>query len=197
MKAGDLQRIEAWAPDLDGVYALSDLKVLFGAQTVAALYKKLQGFVSEGILVKVKRGVYARPDASLRVVASRMCPDSYISLGGILAESAIIGSVPGRCVQAVKVGPPRRFACALGTIEFLSICPKLFFGFGMVGGVRYATPEKAFLDACYFTWKGRKLSFDLDTDVDRSRLDRTAIEDSLSLYDRRFVAFYRRITGNG
>ena len=57
MKARDVQLIERWSEDLGGVYAMSDLKVLFGTQTEAALYKKLQAFVGEGILVKVKRGI--------------------------------------------------------------------------------------------------------------------------------------------
>lgn len=197
MKAFDLQLIERWAPDLRGVYAMSDLKVLFGMQSEAALYKKLQAFVAEGILVKVKRGLYAKPDASLRDVASSIVPDAYISLGTILAEQAIIGSMPDRRVQAVRVGRPRCFSCSLGTVEFLSISPKLYFGFITESGIRCATPEKAFLDACYFTFKGRQLSFDIDTDVDRSRLDQQRIAEWLPKYDRRFVTFYQRMTGDG
>jgi len=65
MKAGDVKLIEQWEPDLGGVYTMSDLKVLFGSQSEAALYKKLQAFIDSGILVKVKRGIYARPNASL------------------------------------------------------------------------------------------------------------------------------------
>ena len=197
MKAADLQLIDRLTDDLGGVFALSDLKVLFGAQTEASLYKKLQSCIGEGVLIKVKRGFYARPDASLRTVSARICPNSYVSLGTVLADSAIIGSVPGRRVQAVKVGVPRRFTCSLGTIEFLSITPRLFFGVSLVDGIGLATPEKAFLDACYFTFKGRKLSFDIDTDVDRSRLDSGVLEQYLTEYDSRFVAFYRRITDDG
>lgn len=197
MKADDVKLIEQWASELSGVYTMSDLKVLFGSQSEAALYKKLQAFVGTGILVKVKRGIYARPNASLRAVCARICPDSYVSFGGILADAAIIGSVPGCRVQAVKVGSPRTFTCRLGTIEFLSITPRLFFGFATVNGIRCATPEKAFLDACYFTYKGRNFSFDIDTDVDKSRLDPAVIASSLTKYDRKFLAFYQRIVENG
>lgn len=197
MKAVDVKLIEQWASDLGGVYTMSDLKVLFGSQSEAALYKKLQLFIADGILVKVKRGVYARPDASLRTVCARIYPDSYVSFGGVLADSAIIGSVPGRRVQAVKTGSPRTFSCSLGTIEFLSIAPRLFFGFTRVNGIQCATPEKAFLDACYFTYKGRSFSFDIDMDVDRSRLDSALLASYLGNYDRRFLSFYRRIADNG
>lgn len=120
-------------------------------QTEAALYKKLQGFIAEGILVKVNRGVYAMPDAPLRVVAARIVPESDISLGSVLADRAIVGSIPGRRVQAVKMGRPRRFVCSLGTVEFLSISPKLYFGFELQEGIRCAVPEKAFLVAIAMT----------------------------------------------
>ncbi len=193
MKVKDLQLLERWADDLGGIYALSDLKVLFGAQTEAALYKKLQSFVAEGVLVKVKRGVYAKPDVSLPAVSARLYPNSYLSLGTVLADAAIVGAVPGRRVQAVKTGSPRRFICQLGTVEYLSIAPKLFFGFEEVNGIRRATPEKAFLDACYFTFKGKSLSFDIDTDVDRSRLDSGLLGEYLARYDQRFITFYRRV----
>ena len=88
-------------------------------------------------------------------------------------------------------------ANGLGTLEYLSIAPKLFFGFEPVDGIRRATPEKAYLDACYFTFKGRSLSFDIDTDVDRSRLNAGLIEAYLTKYDQRFVTYYRRVVGDG
>ena len=42
MKAGDIKSLETWAGDLDGVFAMSDLKVLFRGQSEAVLYKKLE-----------------------------------------------------------------------------------------------------------------------------------------------------------
>jgi len=197
MKAADLKCIEEWAGDLDGVFTMPDLKVLFGKQSAAALYKKLRAFVAEGVLVKVKRGLYARPAASLEVISSRICRDSYISTGTILARSRAIGSVPARRVQAVKVGHPRAYVCELGMIEHLSIEPRLYFGFTADGVVKYATAEKAYLDACYFSYKGRRFSFDLDTDIDTDALDARLILEYLTKYDRRFATYFRRNCGHG
>ena len=195
MKASDLQLIQGYAPALDGVFTMPDLKVLFGSSSEAALYKKLAALVGEGILIKVKRGIYALPSASLAVISSRISPASYISTGTVLARALVIGSIPERRIQAVKVGWPRTYKCELGTIEHLSIKPDLYFGFGNENGVRYACSEKAFLDACYFRMKGRRLSFDLTEDVNIEILDSRIVRRFLEAYDKTFVAHVRNMWG--
>ena len=188
--------IEKWAEELDGVFALSDLRVVLGDVTEAALYKRLNGLVESGTLIKVKRGVYATPEAPLAAISARIEPKAYISTGTILARSALIGSVPVRRVQAVKTGRPRLYRCSLGVIEHLSISPQLYVGFSPVNGVLCATLEKAFLDTCYYTYRGKRFSFDPASDVDVVRLDRGLIDDYLQRYDRRFVNYFNRIWGD-
>lgn len=73
-------------------------------------------------------------------------------------------------MQAVKIGIPRTYTCDLGIIEHLSLKTALFFGFVQKGAIKYATPEKTFLDACYFYYKGRRFSFDLYEDVNLEAL---------------------------
>lgn len=187
--------LERWSGELDGVFTMPDLKVLFGTQTEASLYKKLERFIGADVLIKVKRGVYARPSASLTAIAGRVVPGCYISLGTVLARSAVIGAIPARRVQAVRIGRPRVFTCSVGTIEFLSIRPKLFFGFTAEDGLRYATPEKAYLDACYYVWRGRRLSFDVAEDVSVESMNRDRIEEYLRRYNSRFVKFFRGVCG--
>ena len=109
-----------------------------------------------------------------------------------MSRHLLIGSVPARRLQAVKVGVPRTYSCALGEIEHLSIAPRLYFGFTVENGIRLATPEKAWLDACYYRFKGRAFSFDLDTDVNREKLDEALIFKYLAEYDSRFRAYYDR-----
>ncbi len=193
MKAQDLQLIQQYADELDGVFAMSDLKVMFGSCGEAALYKKLNVCLRDGILLKVKRGLYATPSASLEVISARIAPESYVTTGTILARAMLIGSIPQRRIQAVKIARPRTYACELGTIEHLSVKPELFFGFITDDrGLRYARPEKAFLDACYFFFKGRQFSFDLYEDVDTTALDESLLATYLQCYDKRFVSFFRK-----
>ncbi len=193
MKSADVKNIEKWASELDGVITLPDLKVVFGGQSEAALFKKLESALIEKVLIKVKRGIYALPGSSLETISARINPDSYISTGTVLASKAIIGSVPARRIQAVKIGRPRVYECEIGIIEHLSISPDLYFGFETVNGIKFATAEKAFLDICYFYFKGRRFSFDPESDVNYDGLKADVISGYLGKYDRRFVSFFRRI----
>jgi hypothetical protein len=185
--------VDTWAKELDGVFALSDLKVLLSQQPEATLYRTVKDMVRQGALIKVKRGMYATPDAALPVISAKIAPDAYISTGTVLAAKAFIGSVPARKVQAVKIGRPRLYQCALGSIEHLSIDPRLYFGFIPVDGILTATPEKAFLDVCYFYYKGKRFSFDPATDIAVQGFDPGVISEFLKQYDPRFVAFFRTV----
>lgn len=193
MKSIDVKNIEKWALELDKVITLPDLKVIFGGQSEVALFKKLECAVKDNVLIKVKRGIYVLPGAALETISSRINPDTYISTGTVLASKAIIGSVPARRIQAVKVGRPRVYEYAEGIIEHLSISPALYLGFEAVNGINFATAEKAFLDVCYFYYKGKRFSFDPESDVNVDALNVSVIADYLSNYDSRFVAFFRRI----
>ncbi len=193
MKSKDVKNIEKWATELDGVITMPDLKVVFGGQSEAALFKKLESAVKEKVLIRVKRGIYALPGTALEIISVRINPDSYISTGTVLASKAIIGSVPMRRIQAVKIGRPRTYECETGIIEHLSIRTGLYFGFETIDGIKVATVEKAFLDVCYFYFKGRRFSFDPESDVNTGGLNSNVISGYLDKYDRNFVSFFRRI----
>jgi Transcriptional regulator, AbiEi antitoxin len=182
--------IEKWAKELDGVFTTADLKVALDENSEPTLYRAVNELVKSGVLIKVKRGVFATPEAALTMISSRIAPEAYISTGTVLAGKAIIGSIPARRVEALKIGRPRTYRCKLGTIEHLSISPRLYFGFTPVSGMLVASPEKAFLDVCYFAYRGRRFSFDPGSDVNLERLDFDTIARYLEFYDSRFVSFF-------
>jgi hypothetical protein len=192
MDAEQYRAIEKWAKELDGVFTVADLKVVLAKNAEATLYRVVADWVRRGDLIKVKRGIYATPDASLTTISSRIEPKAYLSTGTVLARHAIIGSIPARRIQAIKTGRPRTYRCELGTVEHLSISPRLYFGFTSVAGIRVASPEKAFLDVCYFTYRGRRFSFDPATDINLEMLDFDTIEHDLEAYDTRFISFFNR-----
>ncbi len=196
MDAEVYKAIQKWSTEMDSVFTLADLRIVLGDRTEAALYKRLNRLVETGTLIKVKRGLYATPEASLSIVSNRIESRAYVSTGTILAQSAIIGSVPARRIQAIKTGRPRVYRCALGVIEHLSISPQLYLGFSSVDGILCATPEKAFLDVCYYTYRGKRFSFDPASDIDTDRLCRKTIDGYLENYDRRFVDYFNRIWGD-
>ena len=57
--------VEKWADELAGVFTIADLKVALDENSEATLYRALRELTREGVLIKVKRGIYATPQASL------------------------------------------------------------------------------------------------------------------------------------
>lgn len=191
MKMFELDEFRRLASEVDHVLTMSDLRVLFARYSDAAVFKKLEAGVREGFLVKVKQGVYALPTASLASISQRLAPQSYVSTGTILAKALVIGSIPSRRIQAVKVGRSRIYRCTLGVVEHVSVKKDLFFGYETRDGICFATPEKAFLDVCYFLSKGRRFSFDPMQDINLSALNGKRVREYLSAYDRRFTTYFK------
>ncbi|MBF0197380.1 MAG: hypothetical protein HQL32_06700 [Planctomycetes bacterium] len=191
-----IRELEQWAKELNEVFTLPDLKVALREKSQATLFRKIKELVSCGELIKVKRGLYASSKASLEVISSRIERNAYISTGTILAKNAIIGSVPGYKVQAVKVGSPRNYICELGNIEHFSIEAKHFFGYSEVNGVLRATAEKAFIDVWYYIYKGHRFSFNAQTDVNIEYLDKKLINTYLEKYDKRFITYLKNNMGS-
>lgn len=185
-----------FSKDLEGVFTLPDLKVILDERTEVTLFRAIRHLIESGDLIKVKRGFYATPEASLEAISCRIEPDSYISTGTVLAQNAIIGSIPARRIQAIKIGRPRTYKCPLGVIEHLSIAPHLYFGFTTNKGKRVATKEKAFLDVCYYHYKGKTFSFDPATDINPVDLDRTLIKAYLKKYEQPFISYFQKLTGD-
>jgi hypothetical protein len=185
--------VQRWSSDLDGVFTISDLKVALDTNSEATFYRVVEEMAEREMLIKVKRGLYATPQAKLTDISNRIDPTAYISTGTVLAKSGTIGSIPARRVQAVKVGRPRTYRCKIGVIEHLSICPNLYFGFSKINGLLVSSLEKAFLDVCYFNFRGKRFSFDPQIDVNIEDFDFDLIERYLGKYDSRFVTYFNRI----
>jgi hypothetical protein len=186
MKLKDSIVLEQWSEPMRGVFSLADLRSLYSCVSDAGLYKKIEQLIATGLLIKIKRGLYARPSAPLTEISSRIAPEAYISTTAILEKNMMIGSVPARRIQAVKRGVPRTYTFATGVIEHLSIAENLFFGFTTENGIRFATPEKAWIDTCYYACRGRDFSFNLDTDVTLDGLDNETLTQYLDAYSERF-----------
>lgn len=186
MNLREYQKFATVAKGVDGVFTLPDFRVLYPQDSAATRFRKVDGLIKAGELIRIKKGLYGCPDADLRRVSQRIAPESYLSLGTVLADEGLIGSIPGRRVWAVVSGRPRRFVSALGTVEHVSMAPQLIFGWEVKNGMRTALPEKAWLDTLYLAYKGRKFSFDPLEDVDWGRLNRDRWAEYLSAYEPRF-----------
>jgi hypothetical protein len=65
-----------------------------------------------------------------------------------------------------------------------------FFGFDKRGQHKIATPEKAFIDACYFYMKNESLPFDLSSEVRVNHMDIDLLKRMVGRYhNKRLVQF--------
>ena len=72
---------------------------------------------------------------------------------------------------------------------------KKIVGYEVVDGIRVALPEKAVLDTLYFYRRGIRFSFDIYSDIDYSRLNKSIIDEFLLKYKNPvFIGFARKLT---
>jgi len=188
----DYRLLERYASPMGGVFSTSDLRSLFDEGRNVYLKRRIDRLAQEGLLTRFCRGFFTTPAFDHAVLAMRLNPQSYVSLGSALARELMIGSVPARALYCVKTGSARAYSSPALTVTFLAIAPHLYFGFRTINAVQFALPEKALLDTLYFHLRGHTFSFDIFSDIDISRLDTAALADFLSHYrNPRFVQFVK------
>ncbi|HKY62545.1 MAG TPA: hypothetical protein VJR29_03925 [bacterium] len=185
-------QIKGFSPSLGGVFGFSDLWNLLGHRSSDRVAKVANRLVREGLLFKIRRGVYATRDADTWILASRLKKNVYISMDSVLARNGLIGTMPARSVSAVYPGPPQTLRTPIAQLRYFKIKKDLMFGtVGMANGVRVADNEKAFLDMLYYRSKGARFVADPIKDVDQWKLDEKKIRRYLKAYKnpkfRKFV----------
>jgi len=165
---------------VNGVITLGEIRSLFPEMRQITLLKWLKKLVESEVLIKVKAGLYASPSAEMRHISFKLDPGSYLSMDTVLSRLGLMGSIPGRHLKAIRVGSPRRYSFKMGLIEHLSMSPAYYGHFRMAEGALEAIPEKAFVDSCYYRFKGRHLNFNPESDVDLGALSMDLLMDCLA-----------------
>lgn len=184
-----LLALQALIPQHRGVFTIHDLENLFLTRNSVEIQQKLKPFLHEKVLIRFCRGFYVAKDFDLEWLSQRICPDSAISLGSVLAKEMVIGSIPQKTVYAVKMGKSRTYKSPLGQIVHLGLASidetgRMWFGYETLSdGIRYADKEKAFLDTLYFYQKGHKFSFNIYSDIQVGRLDKKKVAAYLKHYN--------------
>ena len=135
--------------------------LLAGVTDVPAVQRQLAGWVRDGRLVRVRKGLYAleRPhrkvDPDPFVISNRLVMPSYVSLESALHFHEMIPDVV-QGVTAVTTGRVAEFETPLGRYLFHHVMEERFWGAGYAGVARgqralVASPEKALLDLLYLT----------------------------------------------
>ncbi|MCU0305402.1 MAG: hypothetical protein MUC56_15220 [Thermoanaerobaculales bacterium] len=165
-----------------GVFSKGDIQSALQERHAAAFIRRVDALLVNGVLRRFCRGWYVSDGFDLATLSQRLAPDSAVSFTTVLARHLIVGPSPESTIVAVKTGRPRRYTDGEHVIEHVSIAAPLLFGFSAVDGVRFADPEKAFLDTLYFHLHGRRFPFDIYSDIAVDRLDGDRVREHLSRY---------------
>lgn len=186
----DIRAIESVSPSTRGVFTKSDLKALLSPTHHAEYYRRLEALIKANTLTKVKRSLYVAAGFNPFALSQVIAPNSYISMSTALQFHKMIGTAPSQLIEAVTVGPRRRYRVGDLNVAHVSIRQGLMFGFQRHNGIHIATREKAYLDTLYYHLKGRKYAFDLYSEIAKELLDVDKIEQHLSHYPNpKFVRF--------
>jgi predicted transcriptional regulator of viral defense system len=145
------------------LFETRDVAALLGVERSNAtqIAKRL---VKAGLLVKLKRGKWALPNANRFSIAEHLTSPfpAYISLQSALYHHGLISQIPA-VTYAVSVARPRRYHTPLGTFSIHHVEPHFFFGYETdeTGTAKIAVPEKALLDFFYFRPSRTRLFVDL------------------------------------
>jgi len=134
-------------------------------------------YVKQGLLVRLKRGVYTRKETlpnlrgtDLFSIANFLQIPSYVSLTTALAYYGITTQLQRDFVESISIKRTVAFDSGGLHFRYTRIKPELYTGFTKDRGAFVALPEKAFLDASYLASLGR---YTLDTSaLDLEKLDK-------------------------
>jgi predicted transcriptional regulator of viral defense system len=139
--------------------------------------RALAALANDGIVVRVTRGVWARPNhpdfspyaivpfllgASARTSGWQDAEPGYVSLLSALSLHGLIDQIP-RTIQIVVGGQRPPIRSPVGVYTFHRVQPNLLTGYepgGRLANFELATPTKALFDTIYIsTRRGRKHTF--------------------------------------
>lgn len=108
------------------VLARRDIEKLFPDEGEKSMEKSLQRMVSDGLLLRVAKGLYVNPAASSKnrwlaeEIAKALRPGclSYVSLESILSEYGAISQIPISRMTVMTTGRSGVHETPFGTIEF-------------------------------------------------------------------------------
>lgn len=182
--------IQKYSSTLGGVFLISELATLFAESHKTATYRRIAHLENAGTLHRFIKGIYVTQQFDAQVLSQKICPESYVSFGNILAEHLIIGILPRNQIDAIKPGRSKTYVGPSCTIRHLGSVDHLLFGYETIRGIRKATPEKALLDTLYFHQHGIQFPFDVYNDVNWGYINQEKILLHLQRYKNpKFVEF--------
>jgi len=133
------------------VFSISDISMLWGSQSSAAMYVRLNNYVKVGKLIRVHHGIYAKDKNYDRFeLATHIYTPSYISFETVLTRTGVTFQYYKTIFVATYV--KRELEVDDENISFLRMKDYVLTdttGIEHVNNVPVATKERAFLDRIY------------------------------------------------
>ena len=138
------------------VFSASDLRNLFGVENANTLNKQIRGLIDAEVIVRVSKGCYylASNKPSDFELANALCRPSYISLDSALNYYGILVQTPQE-ITSVTAKLAKVFEDGGKRFSYSHLDQKYFSDYQKSGGFLIAVPEKALVDAMFFTALGR------------------------------------------
>lgn len=144
-----------------GFFTISDMEKITGLSR-GSLRVALSRLTTEGVLTRVKRGVYqlALSEIDVKKIANQLYYPSYLSFETALSFYGILSQIPFTQTFAT-LKKSKKMILWNTEVEFTQIKEELFFGYTLKQGVYVAEPEKALLDQLYMVSRGKR-SIDIE-----------------------------------
>jgi predicted transcriptional regulator of viral defense system len=136
---------------LPPVFEVSEIARFFPEKS--APRKFCERLVAQGVLLRLKKGVYAFCEVHALVVANYLAPCSYVSFETALSHYGMIPEFTPLIMSVSSVSRHRTYVTAIGSYEYFHQHSELFatgmdrLSIGENTPLLIATPEKALCDA--------------------------------------------------
>jgi predicted transcriptional regulator of viral defense system len=131
------------------IYRINDIALLLNSTNVF-LSQKLNRLVNEGMLLNIRRGIYAKKNYNPAELACILYTPTYISLNYVLARNSVVFQFDSAitCVSYLT----REVKADSQCIAYRKIKDEILLnttGVVCENNINVATPERAFLDTLY------------------------------------------------
>jgi len=154
-KMNDIKLIQTLKGFNKSYFSIFDLEKILGLKK-NSLYVTLNRLVKNGVLIRLKRGVYQPEfkEPELEKTAGELYYPSYLSFESALSRYGILSQIPYALIFATTKKSKKIYL--MGTeIEYRQLKKDYFFGYILNNGVYIAEPEKALLDHLYMISRGK------------------------------------------
>jgi predicted transcriptional regulator of viral defense system len=138
------------------LFTTADLKKLFDVKEDNTLYKQIERLTAAGVLRRAMKGFYflALDRPTDFEIANALYMPSYVSMESALNYYGILIQTPQ---QIISVTPrmTKRIHAAQREFNYLHLDQKYYTSYHRDQGFLIATPEKALIDALFFSSIGR------------------------------------------